>query len=493
MPRVSEATRTETALRDRSAGPKAIRGGALRVAGYGAGMVLTAGASIALLRHLGVQDFGRYATITAIVAIAGALTEAGLGVIGHREYVLRETAAAQRELLADIIGIRLVLTPLAVILSAGFVAVAGYGSELVAGALLAGSGLVLANVAFSLTLPLSATLRLGWVTAADLARQAAIVAGILVLVIAGAQLTPFFAVQIAGGAAAFAVAAFALRKGERTGPRFAWRRWLPLLSAAAPVAVSLVLNVIYLRVLLVMTSLIATATETGLFAASFRVVEVFLGIPILMIGAAFPILVHAGADDEPRLAYALQRLTQASLLVGTGLVLLLAIAAEPIMEILGGAPYADAAEILRLQCFVLVPAFLTQVATFGLVAIHRQAAIVTVNVVALVTVLALGAVLIPLEGGMGAAAAAVAGESVLAITAWVLLVRARPALWPGTAVLWPVAAAAVPAALVALVPGLPALVAAALAAVIFGALAWRTGAMPVELLQALPLPRRGKT
>ena len=62
-----------------------------------------------------------------------------------------------------------------------------------------------------------------------LARQAAIVAGILVLVIAGARLTPFFAVQIAGGAAAFAVAAFALRKGERTGPRFAWRRWLPLL------------------------------------------------------------------------------------------------------------------------------------------------------------------------------------------------------------------------------------------------------------------------
>ena len=144
-------------------------------------------------------------------------------------------------------------------------------------------------------------------------------------------------------------------------------------------AVSLVLNVIYLRVLLVMTSLIATETETGLFAASLRVVEVFLGIPILMIGAAFPILVHAGADDKPRLAYALQRLTQASLLVGTGLVLVLAIAAEPIMEILGGAAYADAAEILRLQCFVLVPAFLTQVATFGLVAVHRQGAIVTVN------------------------------------------------------------------------------------------------------------------
>ena len=110
-------------------------------------MVLTAGGSIALLRHLGVQDFGRYATVTAIVAIARAITEAGLGVIGQREYVLRETAEAQRELVADVLGIRLVLTPLGGIL-------AGAPSRRSPGtaprswpAALAGSGLVLANVA----------------------------------------------------------------------------------------------------------------------------------------------------------------------------------------------------------------------------------------------------------------------------------------------------------------------------------------------------------
>ena len=56
-----ETTTTHDVLADSTAGAKAIRGGALRVVGYGAGMVLTAVTSVALLRYLGVDDFGRYA------------------------------------------------------------------------------------------------------------------------------------------------------------------------------------------------------------------------------------------------------------------------------------------------------------------------------------------------------------------------------------------------------------------------------------------------
>jgi O-antigen/teichoic acid export membrane protein len=200
--------------------------------------------------------------------------------------------------------------------------------------------------------------------------------------------------------------------------------------------VSLVMNVIYLRVLLVMMSLLATEAETGLFATSFRVLEIFLGIPLLMVGAAFPILVRAGADDESRLVYAMQRLVEASVLVSAALVLGLAIAAEPVLVLLGGEEYRAAADVLRLQCFVLVPAFLTQVWAFALVSIHRQRAVVTINAVALGAVLLLGAVLIPLAAEQGAAAAAVVGEFALAASALWLLLRAAPALRPELARVW---------------------------------------------------------
>jgi O-antigen/teichoic acid export membrane protein len=357
---------------------------------------------------------------------------------------------------------------------------------MVAGAALAGAGLVVANVAVSLTLPLTGMLRLGWVTAAEAARQAAIMVVIIALVVAGAGLAPFFAAHIAGGVAALAVTLVALRGSFGARPRFAWTHWRPLIAITLPVAAALILNVAYLRVLLVMTSLLTGATETGLAGTSFRILEMFLGIPLLMVGAAFPILAYAGAgDEEARLAYGLQRLAEASLLVAVVLVLGLAIAAEPVVVVLGGEEYRESAPVLRLQALVLLPAFLTQVWAFGLVAIERQKALIAVSGTGLVTVLVLGGILIPAMEAEGAALAAVIGETILAATALALLVRGRPALRPKPDRLARTVLAGVLALAVLLVPGLPAVVAAVLAIVIFAGLAWVLGAVPRELVDAL--------
>ena len=59
----------EHVLTSPEAGGKAIRGGAIRTAGYGVGLLLTAIASVFLLRHLGVVRFGQYTTVIAIVTI----------------------------------------------------------------------------------------------------------------------------------------------------------------------------------------------------------------------------------------------------------------------------------------------------------------------------------------------------------------------------------------------------------------------------------------
>ena len=66
-----------------------------------------------------------------------------------------------------------------------------------------------------------------------------------------------------------------------------------------------------------------------------------------------------------------------------------------------------------------------------------------------------------------------------------LLARARPALRPSAAAFGRVAVAAVPAAVVALLPGIPSLVAGAVGVACFCALAWRLGAVPPELVDAI--------
>ena len=55
----------------------------------------------------------------SLLAIVGGLTDAGLTVIGQREYTIATTDEQRRRLLADIVAMRLAITPLGVIAGHG--------------------------------------------------------------------------------------------------------------------------------------------------------------------------------------------------------------------------------------------------------------------------------------------------------------------------------------------------------------------------------------
>jgi O-antigen/teichoic acid export membrane protein len=465
------------------AGGRAVAGGLMRVAGYLTGVALIGGASILLLHHLGVVNFGRYATVMAMLAIVSGLSELGLTVVGQAKYVLYDTQEQRRTLVADVLGIRLAVLPVGVLLAAGFGLVAGYGRTLVVGTLVAGVGTVIVNAAITLTLPLMATLRYGAATACDLARQAATAIGIAVLVVSDAGLSAFFTLQIVSGIVMLGVTTLVVGRATLVAPRFAVREWVALLREALPVSTTAVINVLYFRILIVLMSLLASAYATGLFATSSRVVELLISVPNLTVGAAFPILAHAGARDAPRLASAMKRLGETALLAGAAVALLLAIAAAPIVRLLGGAGYSGAAPVLRIQVLALAAAFMTQVWAFGLVSLRRYRALMFVSAVGLMAVLVLGGSLIPALGARGAALAAAVGETVLAFAALVMLIRASAELRPRFGYAGKVAAATGAAALVLLIPGLPAVIQACVAAFVYATVAYALGAIPSELLE----------
>src|SRR4051794_12870676 len=138
---------TEAILGSGSAGGKVIRGGLLRAGGYIVGTIAATAASVVLLRYLGPVAVGQYVTVMSLLAIVGGLTDAGLTVIGQREYTIATTDERRRRLLADIVAMRLAITPVGVILATGFALLAGYDHTLVLGTLIGGAGVVVANVA----------------------------------------------------------------------------------------------------------------------------------------------------------------------------------------------------------------------------------------------------------------------------------------------------------------------------------------------------------
>lgn len=480
---------SEDVLRAPGAGTKVVRGGAVRGAGYAVGVLLGAVASVFLLRHLGVIDFGRYVTVMSLIGIVGGVTDAGLTVVGSRELAVRPVGDERRRLVANIVAIRLLLTPLGVAGAVLFALVAGYDGRLVLGTLLAGAGLVLVNAQASMMLPLAVELRNARLAIAELVKQAVTAGGIVVLAAAGAALLPFFAVQVLVGLVILAATPALLGRRGLIFPHADRLEWRMLAGQALPVAAAFILGILYFRVLVIMTSLIATERETGLFATSFRIFELLVGIPLLLVGVVLPVVSAAAHDDERRLRYVVQRVTEVALICAVGLSLVVAIAAEPVIVLLGGEEFREAAPILRIQVFALVGIFLSQAWFIALIAIRRQSAVALASALGLAAVMALGFVLIgPLEA-TGSAIAALVADLLLAALALLFLRRHGPGHSLSFAFVPKVALAAGAAAALVLIPGVSRLVVAVVAGLVYGLVVWATRALPPEVLDAFPAER----
>lgn len=471
------------------AGPQVIRGGALRVGGYAAGVLISVVSAALLIRHLGAADFGRYITVISLVAIVGALAEAGMTNIGIREYATRE--GDERDgLVRNLTGIRLAVTLGGALAAVGFGLLAGYDEVMVAGTAVGGLGLVFIILQQTWSVPLSAGLRLGRLSALELVRHLATLALTVALVAAGAALFPFLVVPAAAAAAVLLATVPMVRRHVSLRPAFDRERWRRLAELALPFAAAAAVGTIYVQIVVILMSLLESERETGIFGAAFRVFLVIGGIPGLLASSAFPVLSRAARDDRVRLSYALQRTFEVTLILGAWLALCTVLAAGFAIDVVAGPGFEESAGVLRIQGVALMASFLLASWGFGLAALHRHRALVVTNAIALATTTGLALVLIPAAGAEGGAIAGLAGELALTLGYGIALMGPSPELRASPAIVPKVALATGLAALAALL-GLPELAAAAIASCVYLAVLLATRAIPRELYEALP-GRRGR-
>jgi len=487
---MTTVTEPHDVLDTEAAGPAAVRGGVLRIAGYVAGVLLSVGSAALLFRHLGVEDGGRYVTVLSIVALFGGVTDAGLATIAVRELSARPGADA-RTVMRNVLGLRIALTSVALLAAVGFSAIAGYERAMVAGTALAGVGLLLQSTQLTLGSSLIASMRFGWITALDLARQAITVALIVALVIAGASLLPFLALSIPAGAAVLVATAWLVRRSTPLLPAFDRAAWRRLLRDVLPYAAATAVTAVYFRVAIILVSLISSSEQTGYLGASFRVVEVVVGVPQLAVGAAFPIFARAAGRDEERFGYAIQRVLDASAVFGGLVVVGLVVGAPFVIRVVAGPDFAPAADVLRIQSVGLFASFIAAVWGYALLGLrlHRRLLALTLLTLLVNTVLTL--ILASLADARGAATATAIGEGVLAIAGAIVIARALPGRGPSGRTVGRVVVAGGVAACLALVHGVPTVALALAAGAVYLAVLWAIRGIPDDLLVDLRRLRPG--
>ena len=469
------------------AGAKVIRGGAIRGVAYGGTILLTAAVVPLMTRHLGVADFGRFVTASSVVMIVAGVTEFGLSGIGTREYALA-SPSERRALLANLLGLRTVLTLAGLAVAALLMALAGYPQVVVLGMLVSGVGLMLLNVQQTYSIALTAQLDWGVFSVFELINSAVVAAGTVLLVLIGAQLFPFFFVSVVSSAAALLAAVVYLRGRVSLLPLFELAKWGRLVRDTLPYAAAATVGILYPRVGLIVVSLFSSAAQTGYYSTAFKVVEVIGGTSGLIASSAFPVFARAGRDDHERLRYAVGKVGDTALIAGAYVTLSLVVAAPFVIKVIGGKAFEPAVPVLRLQAIALLGGFLAATWSYTLLSLRMHSALLSVTLAALVISIALSVVLVPGLGAEGASIASAVCEFVVAGGYLLALTRRHAHLRPSFATLPRVVLAAAVAASVLLLP-LPSIVLWAIASFVYLALLGLLRAVPAELLHVIR--RRG--
>jgi O-antigen/teichoic acid export membrane protein len=460
-----------------------VRGGVLRLVSYAATVLLSVISASALTRHLGAVRFGEYATILSVVTVVSTVTDSGMSNIGTREYAAMRGEERNR-LLAALLGLRLALSLAGVLIVVAFALANGYGTAL----LLGGIGAALATIALvvqhTFSIPLSADLRLGAVSALEFGRQALLTGGIVALVLIRAGVFPLLSMTLAANAALI-VPTWMLARGQISlRPSVRIHEWLALLRPTIVFSLASAVGTIYVYTAQILTSYVTTGYQRGLFAFSFRIFVVAGSVPGLVVSTALPVLSRAARDDRDRLAYVMQRIFQASLITGLGSAIVLSAGARFVMTTITGS--AAATGVLEIQAWALIASFVLAIWSFGLLSLHLHRGIMIANLASLVVSVILTILLGRSDGARGAAIATIAGETTLAVVSFVALTAGRPQYRPDLRFLPRVALAGCLAGAAAFGLDLPSLVRALLAALVYLGAILILRTLPPEFRQLLP-------
>jgi len=354
-------------------------------------------------RYLGAETYGSLAIATVFISLAMLATDLGIYTIATRE-IARDRTQEQR-VLRNVLGMALVLTAGAIVLSlvAMLILYGGEDRDLVRlGILILLAQMMIAPPAGNAAAYLNTQQR-----AVPLMVGAVAGSTIFLLAVGAAVI---FDWGFAGIAAAQAIGAVvggllpvaAARPALRLQVEFDLALWRKLIGWALPQGGIIILGTLYFRIDLVLLSLLRSDAEVALYAAAYKVVEVLTVLPLLFMFTLFPELART-TPRSPRLKEIVQIASTAMQLLALPVAVYFMVFAEPVIEIVGGPEFADAAPVLRILMISAALVFPATVFFNALVALGRQKTLFWFLLAVLAVNIPLNFVLIPVAGAQGAA------------------------------------------------------------------------------------------
>lgn len=382
-----------------------------------------------MTRALGQAGFGYYSTVMGFLQFFGILVDFGLTLTTAQmlgKSRAQGSAAVWHEstLLSNILGLRVVTAIIFLGLAPLIVLVFPYAPIVKLGIAIGALSFFFMALNQIFLGYFQARLEMYWVSVAEIANRLFLLGAIIACIAFGWGLLAMITAVTLSNLVQFLFLVLPASRKTRMAIAFTWACWLDIWRSTWPIALSIALNLLYLKTDILVLSVYRSPEEVGLYGAAYKVVDVLTTFPVLFAGLLLPLLTQYWQNaDRERFGRLIQQGFDALSIVAWPIMVGTVFVGHDLMALIAGESFRESGFLLQLLIWASGIIFFNAVFAHAIVAIDKQKQTIFAYGITAAVGLFGYFLFIPRFGAIGAAAMTIVAELCVALLVFITYVR----------------------------------------------------------------------
>jgi O-antigen/teichoic acid export membrane protein len=371
--------------------------------------------SLALItRYLGPTGFGEYATVITFLSFFAVCADFGLTLITVQ--LISDKTRNETKILNNLFSLRLVSIVIFLALAPLVASFFPYSPAIKLGILIALASFVFPALNQIIIGLLQKKLSMGRDALAENVGRLVLLVGIILTQKFGWGLNGVLWATGIGAGINFLVHYFLSLKFAVIKLAWDFSLWKEIIIKSWPLALTVVLNLIYLRADTLMLSVFRSSAEVGLYSAPYKIIDVLTTLPFMFAGLILPIMTTSWLEGKKdyfqkilQKSYDFMFIVAVPLVIGTQFV------AQELMTLVAGSAFALSGTILKILIISVAAIFLGTMFSHAVIALDKQKKMIGFYVFTSLSSLLAYLIFIPRFSYYGAAGVTIYSEILIAI------------------------------------------------------------------------------
>lgn len=374
-----------------------------------------------LTRFLGPEGFGQYSVIFAYLFVFTAIADLGLYTIMVREISRTGNAVEEKKIASKIFTLRLFAIVSLIVLADLLVFALPYPLKIKIGVLTASLFSVGSSLVQVLVGIFQKYLRLYLVSLSDILARLVQLGALIILIRFETGLLWFVAVVVLAEAIHFGLIYGFSRRMIKVKPMVDRAFFRQTLKTAFPIAVSLVLVLIYFKLDTIMLSVMKPAKDVGIYSAAYKVLEAVIFLPAIYIGLVMPLLSRFAVKSKPEFIKTFKSAFNVITIFALYFSAYIFLMSDWIVKAIGGGAFLQASPVLKILSFAILLIFFGNLGGNAIIALNLQKKAMWIYLTGAVINVGLNFLLIPKYSYFAAASTTVLTEIFITLTMFWLI------------------------------------------------------------------------